>query len=307
MFAQTLDALKRLAVLLAAVGGLSQGLPSYEITNGPAQFPSYSALTASDSVFRENTYIGNNAIVRIEEHSRADNTLSSPYTLADIYLPDVHMLKTYYMDAAADGLKEPAGFDSLCRHVNAAFAVNGDFYDPLSGKSVVRDGIRIGAFVNTYDLCVLYENGEMKTFFHGDINQEALVEAALQNAWQVWSFGPALLDANGNAIADFSSRTPEYITRPHPRTCIGYYSPGHYCILMVAGYQEFAPGVLLEELSAFFAGLGCTQAYNLDGGASTHMWFHNREICYPAGDRLLTDLIYIEDTSSSGQVKGGLP
>ena len=94
--------------------------------------------------------------------------------------------------------------------------------------------------------------------------------------------------------------TIEYLTRDHPRTAIGYYAPGHYCLLSVAGYQGEFPGVSLEELSAFFASLGCRCAYNLDGGTSTHVWYHGREVGFPSQTVRLADLIYLEDLSSAG-------
>ena len=56
------------------------------------------------------------------------------------------------------------------------------------------------------------------------------------------------------------------------------------------------PGTTLEDLSRFFAELGCRQAFNLDGGESTHIWFQGKEIGWPARKNELSDLIYIEDT-----------
>lgn len=298
MLYRTTETIRRILAVLAATAGLSQGAAQYEFSNGPAQFPYYAALTAETSSFQENAYIGDNAVVLLENHSSPDGALSSAYVLADIYLPDVHQLKTYYMDDPVNGLGGITDLGTMSSHVHAAFAVNGDFYDMLSGKTIVRDGVLIGKFVTSYDLCVLYEDGSMKTFFHDDIPDEDRLDAVLKDAWQAWSFGPVLLKEDGSAIEDFSELTPEYFIYPHARTCIGYYEPGHYCILAVAGYLDSMPGASLEELSRFFASLGCQQAYNLDGGSSTHIWFHGKEIGWPARKNELTDLIYIQDTTS---------
>jgi hypothetical protein len=92
----------------------------------------------------------------------------------------------------------------------------------------------------------------------------------------------------------------EYLTRVHPRTAIGYFGPGHYAIVSVFGYRDDLPGVTLEELSAYFAFLGCRQAYNLDGGGSTHLWFHGSERGWPSEACELSDFIYIEDRSREG-------
>ena len=288
--------IRRLLAVLAATAGLSQGAAQFEMANGPAQFPYYAALTAETSSFQENAYVGNNALILLESHSSTDDALSSAYILADIYLPDVHQLKTYYSDDPEIGLGGVSHFGTMCRHVNAALAVNGDFYDMLSGKNVVRDGVMIAKFVNTYDLCALYEDGSMKTVSYRDIHSESELEEILDDAWQVWSFGPVLLNEDGSAIEDFSRLASEYLRQQHPRTCIGYYGPGHYCLLTVAGYRDSMPGVTLEELSRFFEELGCRQAFNLDGGESTHIWFRGKEIGWPASAGRISDLIYIEDT-----------
>lgn len=53
----------------------------------------------------------------------------------------------------------------------------------------------------------------------------------------------------------------------HPRAAIGYYEPGHYCLLVVDDWQDgFSCGMYLAEMSRLFADLGCRAAYNLDGG-----------------------------------------
>jgi hypothetical protein len=306
MVKTVIQTLQRLLALLAVTGALSQGagVPVSEELPSPdpptaareAQFPYYTALLPDTSRFEGDTYIGDNALVLLERHTRKDGALSSAYTYAEIYLPDVHCLRTWYMDDPDDDLVGTADIRTASRAVRAAFAVNGDFYN-LQGVNAVRNGTVINSCVCTYDLCVLYEDGRMKTYSPDDLPTQGLVDAALTDAWQAWSFGPLLLTDDGEAIPDFSERTNEYLTRLHPRTAIGYFAPGHYCIVSITGYQNGNPGVSLEELSAFFASLGCKQAYNLDGGGSTHIWYHGHEIGYPSEARALADLIYIRNTA----------
>ena len=309
MVKTVIQTLQRLLALLALTGALSQdaaaqppeGLPSPEPPAAvqEAQYPAYAALLPDASRYEGDSYIGDNALVLLERHTRKDGALSSAYTYAEIYLPDVHSLRTWYMDDPADDLAGTADIRTASRAVHAAFAVNGDFYN-LQGVNAVRNGTVINSCVCTYDLCVLYEDGSMRTFSPDELPTQDDVDAALTGAWQAWSFGPLLLTADGEAIPDFSDRTIEYLTRIHPRTAIGYFGQGHYCIVAVTGYQNGMPGVSLEELSAFFASLGCRQAYNLDGGGSTHVWYHGREIGYPSEARALADLIYVLDTAGEG-------
>ena len=294
--------LRRLLALLSLTGALTQADPavmSPADSVQSAQYPAYAALLPDASRFEGDNYIGSNALILLERHSSADGALSSAYTYAEIYLPDVHALRTWYQDDPTDSLEGIADIQTAAAAVEAAFAVNGDFYT-AQGVNAVRNGQVLNSCVSSYDLCVLYEDGRMQTFQSGSLSTQSAVDAALEGAWQAWSFGPVLLNRDGSAIADFSSRVPEYFTRLHPRTAIGYFGPGHYCLVCVSGYQEDMPGVRLEELSAFFASLGCVQAYNLDGGHSTHIWYQGQEIGHPSQYRELPDLIYIRDSTPEG-------
>ena len=296
----TVQALKRLLALLAVTGALTQGASTLPEAVQETQFPWYAALIPATASFQEDLYLGSNAVILMETHEDGDGRLSSAYTLAEIYLPNVRDLKTYYMDSPDNGIGEIAAFSTICRRVGAAFAVNGDYY-VNQGVTAVRNGTIINSCVSSYDLCVLYSDGLMNTYRAGELRSQEAVNKALNGAWQAWSFGPVLLNPDGSAITDFSDRTIEYLTRLHPRTAIGYYGPGHYCLVSVAGYGEETPGVTLEELSAFFASLGCSKAYNLDGGYSTHMWFHGGQRTYTDKSRALSDIIYIEDLTGGDQ------
>lgn len=287
--------LRRLLALLAATAGLSQGLQAYTDRNGPAQFPDYAALTAEQAIYTEDAYVGPNALILLENCGPGEGSLESAYVCAEIYVPDVHNLRTYYMESEENGLGGEAGIMESAKHVGAAFAVNGDFYSSYAGKTAVRNGKQLGNFVSSYDLCVLYEDGEMKTFRAEDLKSYKTLSQVTENAWQAWSFGPVLLEEDGSAIESFAGRVNEFLRERHPRTAIGYYGPGHYCLLTVSGYQWDSPGATLEELSRFFAERGCLCAYNLDGGDSTHVWFHGKEIGRPSDSRTLADLIYVEE------------
>jgi len=289
-------ALCRLLALLALTGTLTAQDP---VVVQAAQFPAYAALMPAEAVWVSENYCGSNALVLTETHSRADEHLSSAYTYTEIYLPDVHSLKTWYADDPEHAAASAVDIVTAAWQSGAAFMVNGDFYT-IQGVNAVRNGRVLNFCVSDYDLCVLYEDGRMQTYPGEKLQNLAEVERILQNAWQAWSFGPILLNPDGSAIDDFSGLDYEYLTRVHPRTAIGYYGPGHYCIVSVFGFRDDLPGVTLEELSAYFAYLGCSQAYNLDGGGSTHLWYHGSERGWPSEARQLSDLIYIEDRSLEG-------
>lgn len=295
----TTQALRRLLAILALTGALSQGQAADPDAVQRSQFPWYAALTQAEQRFDETLYLGSNAVIFLDKHDTGDGVLRSPYLFAELYIPDVHALRAWYADDPALPQQGVSTIGAACQTVGAAFAVNGDFYT-AQGVTAIRNGTILNSCVSTYDLCVLYEDGQMRTFHGRDLPTQDDVNEALRGAWQAWSFGPALLDEDGGAISDFTGRTIEYLTRDHARTAIGYYGPGHYCLVNVAGYRSDMPGATLEELSAFFAAQGCRCAYNLDGGSSAHLWFHGRELGYPSAQNYLADLIYLEDLVTEG-------
>lgn len=295
----TAQMLRRLLALLAITGALTQNVPVDPDGVRSSQFPWYAALTQAELRFEDSLYLGPNAVVFLEEHEEPDERLSCPYILVDLYISDVHSLRAWYADDPSLQPNKPSDIASASTAVNAALAVNGDFYTK-QGVTAIRNGTIINSCVSGYDLCVLYEDGSMRCFRGWELSEQEEVNEALRGAWQAWSFGPILLNEDGSPIEDFSDRIIEYLTREHPRTAIGYYAPGHYCLLIVSGYRDHMPGVKLEELSSFFASLGCKIAYNLDGGSSTHIWFHGREIGSPSQPVQLADLIYLEDQASAG-------
>ena len=295
----TAQMLRRVLALLALTGALTQSAPADLDAVRSSQFPWYASLTQAEERFDDSMYLASNAVIFLERHDGTNGALSCPYILADLYIPDVHCLRAWYADDPSIPGNEPSEIRDAVSAVNAAFAVNGDFYTK-QGVTAIRNGTILNSCVSGYDLCVLYEDGSMRCFRGWELGTQDEVNEALRGAWQAWSFGPILLNEDGSAIADFTDRTIEYLTREHPRTALGYYAPGHYCLLSVSGYQEDQVGVSLEELSAFFASLGCRSAYNLDGGTSTHIWYHGREIGSPSQPVRLADLIYLEDLSSAG-------
>ena len=74
-----------------------------------------------------------------------------------------------------------------------------------------------------------------------------------------------------------------HIRRAHPRTAIGMVEPYHFFFVVVDGRSEYSKGMTMEELSSFMAGLGCVDAYNLDGGGSSTMVFKGELINKPEG------------------------
>ena len=137
-------ALIRLLSLLALTGSLAAPDPAAVRS---AQFPAYAALMPAESVWISENYCGSNALILTETHPRADELLSSAYVYTEIYLPDVHNLKTWYADDPEHAVRSDADIATAAWQSGAAFAVNGDSYT-VQGVNAVRNGHVLNACVS---------------------------------------------------------------------------------------------------------------------------------------------------------------
>ena len=237
-------------------------------------------FTDGDVVQTENAYMSENINVtfsRIEE----DGII---YHVADIYITDIRYLRGGFSHGMYSARSAP--ISETASLYNAVVALSGDHYRARYEGIVVRNGV-LYRDTRYADICVLYTDGVMATFADEDFDLEAESEKGL---WQVWSFGPMLLD-NGQAMTQFNSE----LQRANPRSAIGYFEPGHYCFVQVDGRIESSRGMTLEELSQLFADLGCTAAYNLDGGQSSGFVWQGELLSYPY-NRPISDIIYVSET-----------
>lgn len=62
----------------------------------------------------------------------------------------------------------------------------------------------------------------------------------------------------------------------HPRTALGWNEKAFFLVEVDGRQRQLSVGMTLEELGAYLAKLGCTEAMNLDGGGSAMLWFQGR-------------------------------
>lgn len=223
-------------------------------------------------VVTENSYSSPDIAITVTEETLGRIT----YYLADIYVRDI----TCFQSALARNTYGSGFRDSITDMAvlnNALLAINGDYYGNTNEGVVIRNGVIYRANRTDCDVCVLYYDGTMRVMPGSAFTVE---DAIADGAWQAWTFGPALLDANGDVLTAFASTNR--IISANPRTAIGYYEPGHYCMVVVDGRGESA-GITLPDLSQLFYDLGCTAAYNLDGGNSSIMVWNSEIINQPSG------------------------
>lgn len=212
------------------------------------------------------------------------------YYLADVYVADIKYFKTAFAKKNETmGYKEPT--DTIANEVGAIIAINGDFC-LHNGELIIRNGNLYEDSRVSSDMLIMYDDGSMETLSPEDVDVDTIIAKA---PYQVWTFGPMLLQ-NGQVMTEFNA--PSTIIDDNPRTAIGYYEPGHYCFLVADGRQKgySYPGYTCVQMSQLFYDLGCTAAYNLDGGKTSEMAFMGSLYNTPTeGGRAVSDIIYIAD------------
>lgn len=251
----------------------------------------------SDTVIStENCYKSPNVSIEVQTITVGEGNAQNTYHVADIYIASIDNF------AAHTANNELAYFSTqdaleMDMEANALISMTGDFYSYQQSGLLVRNG---QVYMDDYtfcDICVMYYDGTVETHLKGTYDND---EILARNPYQIWNFGPQLLDENGKAMTTFN--TSNTVAQANPRSAFGYYEPGHYCFVVVDGRQPgYSVGMYLPDLAAVFEELGCTAAYNLDGGGSALMMFNHERYSQQSngGDRALGDILVIRETEAA--------
>lgn len=221
------------------------------------------------------------------------------YFVADVYVQDIHLLRT--APAGEDFTRRVAGaVKKMARQNHALLAASGDYYAHSNQALIIRNGVCYNDQpVTRFQSCVLFEDGTMDFFAPEALDTEALLAA---HAWQGWTFGPSLLDDNGLPVEDIPHSYVGVNDR-NPRCMLGYFEPGHYCLVVADGRQpskRYSNGLTLLELGELAYELGCAKAYNLDGGQSAQFCWQGEIFNHPTGGgRSISDIIYFADPEAT--------
>ena len=250
------------------------------------------ATVSADTVVTENSYSDGNMTVTLTQY-RVDDT--SVY-VADIVLSSADGLKTAFAESTY-GRNVKEATSEIAAEAGAILAINGDFYGARTSGYVIRNGAlyRDTAASASQEDLVIYADGSFGIIREGDVTAEELVE---NGAWQVLSFGPALVE-DGEIAVTSSSEVDQAMTS-NPRTAIGIIDSLHYVMVVSDGRTSESAGLTLYELATFMEEeLGVTTAYNLDGGGSSTMYFNGEVVNNPTTngksiqERSVSDIVYI--------------
>lgn len=213
--------------------------------------------------------------------------------VADVWLNDASCLKTALAnDTYGKNVKEDTS--EIAKEHQAILAVNGDFYGARNGGYVIREGTLYRESSSGSEDLVIYQDGSFGIIREGEISARDLLE---QGAWNVLSFGPALV--TGGEVAVKAGDEVGRAMASNPRTAIGYVEEGHYVFVVSDGRTNESEGLSLSELAQFLKSLGVETAYNLDGGGSSTMVFQDRVVNNPTtggqriAERSVSDIVYV--------------
>ena len=113
---------------------------------------------------------------------------------------------------------------------------------------------------------------------------EALVSEGVLNSFE---FGPVLVkDGKPTELGKSFKLIATRDSILEPRTAIGQLGTLHYLVIVVDGRREgYSKGMNLHDLQALFLRYGAQNAFNLDGGGSTTLFFNGEVINRPSGGR----------------------
>lgn len=245
------------------------------------------------------TFDNDNVSFTLTEKVFTEGSDKTTYFVVDIKVSSVEYLKT----ALASGDKLTANsiqtVAKLATAQNAVLAINGDGCGQSKRTTgyVVRNGV-------TYRQAARSSSGDTESLvIHGDGSMEIIDErkttlASVSNKWQVFSFGPALLN-NGTISVTKGQEITGQSMADNPRTSIGMVEPLHYVIIVGNGRTNDSKGLTLYQLAQALAYEGCKVGYNLDGGGSSTLWFKGEVINFPTthngkySEREVSDIVYI--------------
>ena len=263
---------------------------------------------SSDEVI--GTYIDSVKTITLSEY-RANDT--------SIYVADVKLLgDASGLDesafSAADLIQTAFADDTYGKNIkeatsvtaeenNAILAINGDFYGAQNDGYVIRNGVLYRATSGGNEDLAILADGSFEIFSEDDLSAEEVLAAG---AVDVLSFGPGLVE--NSEIAVTKDEEVGKAMASNPRTAIGILEDGHYVFVVSDGRTDESEGLTLYQLAEFMQSLGCTTAYNLDGGGSSTLYFNGEIINKPTTggskikERSVSDIVYLaKETDSTAE------
>ncbi|MGF6355888.1 exopolysaccharide biosynthesis protein [Paenibacillus sp. 4624] len=268
------------------------------VSGGTAGTNSTTTATDVHATSDDWNYSSDDLKIQIQKMQTGSGSDQITYYVADVQAKDASSLRTALADNSF-GTNITEDTSEIAEANNAIFAINGDYYGFRDDGVIIRNGV-LYRDSPTRDALALFNDGTIRTYNENDISSAELLAEGVTNTL---SFGPILVQ-KGEITSDFSRVKIDNnfgnrsIQDANPRTAIGMIAPNHYVFVVVDGRQDDSRGMTLAELAQTMKDLGATEAYNLDGGGSSTMYFMGRVVNNPLGrnrERGVSDILYLTE------------
>lgn len=216
------------------------------------------------------------------------------FTIAEVWVKHASQLRT---GLAVTVGRSGAKVTDLAAQFQAVLALNGDSYTDRKTGLVIRQGETLRSKQSTlYDLLLIDREGDFHIVTRDNLEMLDFYLSGGLEIQNAFSFGPALvIDGQRQEIPEKYSFAPHYL---NPRAAIGQLGPLHYVCVVADGRSTENAGVTLDTMAEAMADLGCTQAYNLDGGNSATLVLGGiiQNDKSAAGERGVSDMLYFATT-----------
>lgn len=243
-----------------------------------------------EPVITDMSYQDENITVTLTEQRIHDTAVY----IARVQLSNPSYLKTAFAkDSYGRNVKQTTS--QMAESHNAILAVNGDYYGSREKGYVLRNGqLYREEGDGGREALVVQGDGTFSIVEEKSVSAKQLLA---EGAWQVLSFGPALVKEGAIAVDEHTE--VGQATYSNPRTAIAQVDEGNYLLVVSDGRTSRSEGLSLYQLAEILQNLGAKTAYNLDGGGSSTMWFNGRVINEPVNhgskvsERSVSDIVYI--------------
>lgn len=272
--------------------------PEASATDAPAPEPTVAPL---EHYKTDTGYQDDRMTFEISRHEIDSEGSTVVYFVADIVLRDMDAMRGAFSgtgDTISRNTYEAPS--ELASRNGALLTINCDNAGYNSDGIIVRNGTLYRFKPSDREMLMIFGDGTMDVVWEKDFHDQDEFVSMMQERDLIhsFSFGPGLV-YGGKGRGDYS----DSVLKPrNPRTAIGMVEPGHFKWVVVDGRSTTSAGLTLSQLEYLMLELGCTEAYNFDGGQSSIMIYDGQRqnvIADRTTERPVTDILYL--TSGSNQ------
>lgn len=266
--------------LLLAMTAAAEGLAPLPFDDSPGP-----ALKEENFLPDHGGYQDESLSVRIETIRKHDTTILVAY----VEVAHPSQIRTAMADKY--GSTRTTLGRLMTKRSNAAFAINGDFFNFHNQGYLVRQGTLYRDKTNaTYDVLIIDDKGDFHVFVDPTEEDMHGFEGTIINSF---NFGPVLV--KDGEVVTTTKELNVGLNKQTQRMGIGQMGPLSYiCVTTEGPENKGSVGLTIPEFAELMKELGAKTAYNLDGGSSCAMLIGNDKInaLSAAKNRPICDILY---------------